>query len=124
MSFAPEMEPIFEGIRAAGRTYDQRVERVKDVPGDYRITDKILEMIERARLIVADLTHERPNAYFELGYARGIGKSVITVVREGTPVHFDVKDWTYETYNDSRVLEDKLRKRFSFELGLQSPTDV
>ena len=123
MSFKPEMDPIFEGIRAAGLEYGLRAERVKDVQGDYKVTSKILNMIERAKLVVADLTYERPNVYFELGYARGIGKTVITVVREGTKVHFDVQDWAYVEYNDSRVLEDKLRKRFAFELGLEAPAD-
>ena len=42
------------------------VKRVKDVPGDYRITDRIIRMIWEARLIVADLTYERPNVYFEI----------------------------------------------------------
>ncbi len=60
------MDPIFEGIKAAGEAHGLRVERVKDVLGDYRITNKIIEMIHKARLIVADLTHERPNVYFEL----------------------------------------------------------
>ena len=74
-------------------------------------------MIQKARLIVADLTHERPNVYFEVGYARGLGKTVITTAREGTNLHFDVKDWTCTFYNDSRVLERHLQERFAFELG-------
>ena len=52
-------------------------------------------MILSSRLVVADLTHERPNAYFELGYARGLGKTVITIARRDSNIHFDVKDWTY-----------------------------
>lgn len=104
ISFLPDMEPIFEGIKAAGEIHGLQVERVKDVMGDYQITNKIIEMIHKSRLIVADLTHERPNVYFELGYARGLGKTIITTAREGTTLHFDVKDWTCTPYNDSRVL--------------------
>lgn len=117
ISFTSDMDSIFEGIQAAGQIHGLRVERVKDVLGDYRITDKIIEMIHNARLIVADLTHEIPNVYFELGYARGLGKTIITTAREGTKLHFDVKDWTCTFYNDSRVLERHLRERFAFELG-------
>jgi hypothetical protein len=54
--------------------------------------------------------------YFELGYARGMGKTVVTCAREGTDIHFDVKDWTYIPYTDSRVLEKALLDRFTFEL--------
>ena len=85
--------------------------------GDYRITDQIVQMITSARFVVADLTHERPNVYFELGFARGLGKTVITIARQGTRVHFDVKDWTYIPYIDSRLLERDMRKRFEFELS-------
>ena len=89
---------------------------VKDVRGDYRITETMLAMIRRARFVVADLTHERPNVYFELGYARGLGKTVITLLRAGTTPHFDVRDWTYLEYFDSWPLESDLRERLADEL--------
>jgi hypothetical protein len=69
-------------------------------------------------LIVADLSFERPNVYFELGYARGFGRTVITIAKKGTNVHFDVKDWVYIEYIDSRELEKKLKQRFEYELSL------
>jgi hypothetical protein len=122
-AFTSDMEPIFDAIAAAAASVGLRAERVKDVQGDYRITDRMLSMIRKARLIVADLTHERPNVYFELGYARGIGKTVITILRAGAAVHFDVQDWPYINYIDSRPLEAQLKKRFERELqGTPSPS--
>jgi hypothetical protein len=115
-SFAPGMEPAFAAVDAAARAVGLRAERVKDVPGDYRITDRILASIRRAALVVVDLTDERPNVYFELGFARGLGKTVITILREGTKAHFDVQDWTYLPYIDSRPLENDLIERFEYEL--------
>jgi len=120
-SFAEEMEPIFEGISAAADRVGLRAERVKDVVGDYRITEQVMKMIQSARLVVADLSLERPNVYFELGYARGLGKTVVTIMRAGTKVHFDVKDWTYITYIDSRLLERDLIKRFEHEVLTEFP---
>ena len=117
MSFTPDMDPTFEAISSAAIAVGLTAERVKDVPGDYRITDRILEMIRSARFVVADLTHERPNVYFELGYARGLGKTVVTILREGSLAHFDVQDWTILSYSDSRPLERDLIKRFNYELG-------
>jgi hypothetical protein len=116
-SFARDMEPAFEAVVAAAGKVGLRAERVKDSKGDYRITDRMLAMIRSARLIVADLTHERPNVYFELGYARGLGKTIVTIMREGTEVHFDVQDWNYIEYIDSRPLERALIERFEFELS-------
>ena len=120
-SFTPQMDPVYLAIASAARAVGLRAERVKDVQGDYRITDKILAMIRRARLIVADLTDERPNVYFELGYARGLGKRVITILRAGTTAHFDVRDWTYLEYFDSRPLENDLLERLKFDIR-QCPT--
>ncbi|MFD6613172.1 TIR domain-containing protein [Micromonospora chalcea] len=120
MSFLPEMEPVFEAIQVAALDVGLRAERVKDVPGDYRITDQMLSMIRRARLVVADLTHERPNVYFELGYARGLGKTVVTIAREGSAIHFDVRDWSYLRYFDSRPLEQDIRERFRFHVTQQT----
>ena len=114
--FTPDMEPVYLAIAAASATVGLHAERVKDVRGDYRITDLILAMIQRARLVVADLTHERPNVYFELGYARGLGKTVITIQRADTTAHFDVRDWTCLEYIDSRPLESDLLERLKFEL--------
>jgi hypothetical protein len=116
MSFSGDMEPIFDGIAAAAASVGLEAKRVKDVSGDYRITDKIMEMILSSRLVVVDLSHERPNVYFELGYARASGKTVITIARRNTEIHFDVKDWTYIPYIDSRTLERDLRERLKNEL--------
>lgn len=116
-SFAADMEPAFEAVDAAAGAVGLRAHRVKDIAGDYRITDRILSGIRRARFVVVDLTHERPNVYFELGYARGLGKTVVTIMRKGTAAHFDVQDWTYLEYIDSRPLERDLTERFRYELA-------
>jgi len=114
--FHASMEPVYEAITAAATECELEARRVKDVQGDYRITEKMLEMIQTARFVVADLTLERPNVYFELGYARALQKTVITICRDQTPVHFDVQDWTYLKYVDSRPLERDLIERFRWEL--------
>ena len=120
MSFSPDMEPVFEGIGAAAQTAGFQAKRVKDIVGDYRITSRIIELITTSCMVVVDLTHERPNVYFELGYARGLGKTVIRTAREGTQIHFDVKDWTCTFYSDFRILERSLKERFSIERDLIS----
>lgn len=66
------------------------------------ITDEILSRIESSRLLIADLTFERPNCYYEVGYAHAKGQKVIFIAREdhdperpnrkpGEPkIHFDL----------------------------------
>jgi hypothetical protein len=110
------MDPVFDAVACAASSVGLRATRVKDLQGDYRLTDRILALLRAARIVVADLSHDRPNVYFELGYARGLGKTVITILRTGTVPHFDVHDWAYLEYADSRPLERQLRERFRFEI--------
>jgi hypothetical protein len=92
MSFDPEMEPIYEGISEAAKAVNLEAKRVKDVLGDYRVSIKIPQMIDQARIIVTGLSLERLNVYFELDCVRELSKNVITIARKGAKVHFDVKD--------------------------------
>jgi len=117
MAFTEDMEPVFEGIRDAAKTVGLEAKRVKDVLGDYQITTNLIDMLRASSMVVVDLSYDRPNVYFELGYARGIGKTVITTARSGTQLQFDVKDWTCTFYSDSRLLERSLKERFKIELN-------
>ncbi|WP_405569361.1 TIR domain-containing protein [Streptomyces sp. NBC_01167] len=116
ISYDPAMDPTFDAIQSAARRVGMRAERVKDIKRDFPVTEKILEQIDSARLVVVDLTRERPNVYFELGYARGKGKTVVTLLKEGSKAHVDVRGWNYLEYIDSRPLEEDLVERFKVEL--------
>ncbi|MDN3353684.1 toll/interleukin-1 receptor domain-containing protein [Actinomadura sp. DC4] len=116
ISFDGEMEPTFEAIRSAAERVGMEAERIKDLDADFMVTDTILYKIDSARLVVADLTLERPNVYFELGYARGKGKTVVTLLKSGSKAHVDVRGWNYIEYIDSRPLEEDLVRRFTAEI--------
>ncbi|GAA3859520.1 hypothetical protein GCM10022243_26680 [Saccharothrix violaceirubra] len=116
ISYEEKMEPVYEAIEAAASAVGLKALRLKDVHDDFRITEQMLKMIREARFVVADLTDEKQNVYFELGYARGLGKKVITIAHQQTKIHFDVYDWVYIPYLDSRPLERKLVDRFRIEL--------
>lgn len=102
ISFDPAMDPTFAAIKAAAQRVGMTAERAKDLKYDFRVTETILEKIDSARMVVADLTLERPNVYFELGYARGKGKTIVTLLKEGSKAHVDVRGWNYLEYIDSR----------------------
>jgi hypothetical protein len=115
-SFDDHLEPAFQAIKEAAERTQLRAERLKDAQGDFRISEMIDRKIDVARLIVADLTLESQNVYYELGVARGRHKTVVTIAREGTTVHFNAQDWNTIFYNDSRTLEEVLFERFRYEL--------
>jgi hypothetical protein len=110
MPFATKHVDTYDTIRraVAGTSLGMRAERIDEVPGAIQITDEVRSAIRRARLVVCDLTDERPNVYYELGFAHGLSKQLICIARTGTKVHFDVyglKTLFFESY---RSLEDQL----------------
>jgi nucleoside 2-deoxyribosyltransferase len=64
--------------------------------------------IDGADIVIADLTLNPRNVYFELGYARGKGKRVIQTARKGTLLEFDIRNWRTLLYRNATQLEEKL----------------
>lgn len=52
------------------------------------ITDKIISEIKTSRFVIADFTYNNFGVYYEAGYAKGLGRTVIKTCR---------KDWFEET---------------------------
>lgn len=68
---------------------------------------KIAELIERTELIICDLTYERPNVYYELGYAHGVGNTgdnILLIAREETTLHFDIRPLGVNYYSSMESL--------------------
>jgi len=54
------------------------------------LVDAIIEdEIRRCRFLIADLSDGNAGAYWEAGFAEGLGKPVIYVCKTGCDVHFD-----------------------------------
>lgn len=86
--------------------------RVEGEHTDERITDRMVVMLRRSRLLVCDLTHARPNVLWEAGFMHGLGRGVIYTVRDGeAQVPFDVGTWQHVRYADTGDLERRLADR-------------
>jgi len=115
MPFNPKFDEIYEAIQTAGsliKFVDLKIERIDNKRGDYLLTEEILLSIRKSELIVCDLTENRPNVYYELGYARGINKKVIHCAFQNTKLHFDIKDFNTIFYKSAMDLQKKLKLVF------------
>ncbi len=94
MSFSgAEMDDVYSAIKDECRKLRLRPIRVDENVGSGFIIKKIKELIEEAEFIVFDLSRERPNVYYELGYAHGVGNEandILLLAKEGTTIHFDI----------------------------------
>lgn len=98
------------------------------------LNSEIAEFIKRAKIIIADLTNERPNCYLEIGYAMGIDKfqNLILCAREdhnpdspnykkgGPKVHFDLSGYDILWWEEKNLSEFKvsLIKRIKHRLEI------
>jgi len=93
MPFKDEMNEVYRTIRDACASLSLRATRVDDsYAGSGFIIKEITELIEQAEFLIFDLSFERPNVYYELGYSHGVGNEaaeILLIAREGTNVHFD-----------------------------------
>lgn len=96
-----------------------------------RVSERIRDNIRRSVAIIVDLTEDRPNCYFEAGYAvalneagRGDGvKPPIIFQRLNAPpkyepvIHFDVQDYPFILYTTVGNLRTQLREKLKALLG-------
>jgi hypothetical protein len=110
---SPELDDILDTIKAGASECGVLAERVDENETNERITDRILVAIEEAEYVIVDLSHERPNVYYEAGFAQGLGKIPIYTVREGTPVHFDLINYPVLRYKNMRSLREAISTRIA-----------
>ena len=79
-------EAIRKGIHSAGYI----AIFIDEVQHNELITPELLKHIKDSKFVVVDLTHQNNGAYFEEGYAMGLGKPVIQLCKQGVKPHFDV----------------------------------
>ncbi|MCJ2056175.1 hypothetical protein MKL09_06395 [Methylobacterium sp. J-048] len=106
-----ELVDTLDAIKEAATRCGIQAERVDEEQSNDRITDRILKSIDAAEHVIVDLTLERPNVFYEAGYAQGKGKIPIYIARSGTKLHFDLKDYPIIFFSTYKQLKDDLEKR-------------
>ncbi len=120
MWFNEEIRYLFDeimkpGIEAAG----YEAFRIDQKEHNNKIDDEIIAAIRSSRFVVADYTGERCNTYYEAGFAHGLGLPVIFMVRDGTPLHFDTRQYNmiFWTPDDRATASARLKSRILATLG-------
>ena len=125
--FDPSMSAIYKkGIEPAIVDSGYKAFRVDETDDDIgRIDDRIIAEIKRSRFIIADFTHDnkgaRGNVYYEAGFARGLGKDVISICRRDLieKLPFDTRQYYHIAWekNNLKELRKNLANRISAVIG-------
>lgn len=112
MSFSRQhRDAYFLAIQPALEEKGFNAVRVDEIQHNTTVTVEIIRQIEKSAFVVADLTGERPNVYYEVGYAHRADKEVILMAKKDSAVHFDVAAINRIDYEDYTELKDALSKR-------------
>jgi hypothetical protein len=107
-------------IKNACRACGFEAQLVTEHPYNGGIVDEIIADIKRSRFVIADVTYANNGAYWEAGYAQGLGRPVIYCIDQNwvndeggmeKASHFDVKHLNILTWNDAQQLEKDLKNR-------------
>ena len=115
MSFSadPALEDLYESFKevCAKQEPPYNCRRVDDESLVPRILPEILARISDCAFTIVDLTDEKVNVYYELGYAEALGKPLIVTARAGTSLPFDVKDIPVIFWENQTGLKKQLTKK-------------
>jgi len=113
MPFDDEWSDVYNlGIKPACAAAGAKCERVDEQMFLENILERIYGQIERADIIVAEMTGRNPNVFYEAGYARGVRKPTILLTQEVEDIPFDLRHYPHIVYGGSiTTLKTELRKK-------------
>lgn len=105
-----------DAIKAACEDFDEgpftiEASRIDDVTAVNRsIDDLLVEKIQECDLLIADLSQNRPNVYYEAGLAQAQNKPVIFIAdkKSSEGVGFDLRNYRRYTFDTNEQLQEQL----------------
>lgn len=112
MQFGEGTKELREKIKEGLTGFNVRI--MDEIEHNHQIVPEMLYEIRNSRFVIAELSHHNNGAYYEAGYALGLGKEVIHICDKKelkNRLHFDVAQVNTITYDSIDEIPEKLRKR-------------
>jgi nucleoside 2-deoxyribosyltransferase len=128
MPFRDEYEPVYETLKDAARISGMTCTRSDKNPKIGNIIHNIIRGIYESDVVIADITGNNPNVFYELGVANALSKPCPMIrCRSADPFPFDVTSYTILQYENSTVglknLKEKLVSLLQTEEDIAHPVN-
>lgn len=115
MEFAEPYNTFYrEVIQKQAQDLNLDVVRIDEVSVPGVIFQDIQREIQRADVVIAEVSPSNPNVFYELGYAHALNKPTILLAQRGAQLPFDIRSYRVVFYNDTiggkAEVERNLRK--------------
>lgn len=120
----PELEDVRNVIKDVFDEFGIQAITADEIEHEDVITNRILSEIESSEFLMADLTYERPNVYYEIGHAHAKNKRVILYRKKETKLHFDIAHRNCPEYRNTTDLKKLLRRRLENITNKRSPVGI
>jgi hypothetical protein len=118
MPIRPEFEDVYKlGIKETAAECGILAVRVDEQLYRENILEQIYRQIDAADLIVADMSGQNPNVFYEVGYAHAKGKLCVLMTKDVSHIPFDLNHHRHIVYGSIAVLKDRLREELEWARG-------
>lgn len=120
MEFSANTAKIREGFRQAITSAGYTMRAIDEKEHNNQIVPEIFYEIDRSKFVVVDVTYPNYGAYYEAGYAYGLGKEVIVCCSKEAfenkngkheRPHFDISQKSMVIWDDIEDLKRRLKRR-------------
>jgi hypothetical protein len=123
MAFSSPFNEIYmDVIKRACEDNGVEAVRADEIYGPGLIINDVVQEILRSPLIIADITPQNANVFFEVGYAFALNKPIILLAERTTNLPFDISAFRVLFYEDSIAgkskIEQGLQKHIKAILGV------
>jgi len=102
MPFDAKFDDIYKfGIKETAKELGIKAERVDEQLYSEGILERIYRQIRAADIIIADMTGQNPNVFYEVGFAHGLNKLCIHLTQDSGFIPFDLKHQRHIVYGSS-----------------------
>lgn len=116
MQFSETYESLYDEVIYPVVVENQRIVPciARDISKPGIILEDIVQEIKESAFVIAEISPNNANVFYELGYAHALEKPVILLAEQNTKLPFDVSGYRCIFYKNSikgkREVEDTLRK--------------